>query len=389
MITIPTISELYTGVKSKIESEFGISIPVVGKSYLRVRAAVQAAKLKILYLTLASVQKNSWVDTAEPEASGGTLERYGRVKLGRDPFPARAGVYSVQVTGTTGAEIRANTTFKSDDNSQSPGKMFVLDTAFTLDGTNIISLRALEAGTDSSLAIGNTLTPTSPIALVNSTATVTAITTSPADAEDTEAYRAATIAAFQTETQGGAVGDYRVWSADAQGVAAVYPYAKSGYPSEINLYVEATEDDSTDGKGTPGQTILDDVESVIKRDPDTTKDIDERGRRPLGAVVSVLPVSVLDVTIQVQGYEDLTATIQAGIESALDELVTEIRPYISGADAPADKNNILDKNRIVYSIQSAYPSSVFTGIVLTVDGSTVDSYEFTDGNIPYLLTVSF
>lgn len=389
MITIPTISELYTGVKSKIESEFGISIPVVGKSYLRVRAAVQAAKLKILYLTLASVQKNSWVDTAEPEASGGTLERYGRVKLGRDPFPARAGVYSVHVTGTTGAEIRANTTFKSDDNSQSPGKMFVLDTAFTLDGTNIISLRALEAGTDSSLAIGNTLTPTAPIALVNSTATVTAITTSPADAEDTEAYRAATIAAFQTETQGGAVGDYRVWSADAQGVASVYPYAKSGSPSEINLYVEATEDDSTDGKGTPGQTILDDVESVIELDPDTTKDIDERGRRPLGAVVSVLPVSVLDVTIQVQGYEDLTATIQAGIESALDELVTEIRPYISGADAPASKNNILDKNRIVYSIQSAYPASVFTGIVLTVDGSTVDSYEFTDGNIPYLLTVSF
>lgn len=83
-VQIPTTQELYTSIKSDLETELNINIPVFGKIFLRALAAVQAAKLKLYYLAIASVQKNIFPDTADPESIGGTLERFGIVKLGRN-----------------------------------------------------------------------------------------------------------------------------------------------------------------------------------------------------------------------------------------------------------------------------------------------------------------
>jgi len=47
------------------------------------------------------------------------------------------------------------------------------------------------------------------------------------------------------------------------------------------LFIEATVVDSTDGKGTPSAALIQDVEDVIEFDPDTTKALEDRGRRPL------------------------------------------------------------------------------------------------------------
>ena len=104
MINIKTTSELYTSILADIEAEFGISISLTGKVFLRAMAAVQAAKLRIFYLALGKVQKNIFVDTADPAAQGGTLERFGSVKLNRYPTAATAGEYLVTVTGTSGRD---------------------------------------------------------------------------------------------------------------------------------------------------------------------------------------------------------------------------------------------------------------------------------------------
>ena len=126
-VTIPTTQQLYQNILADLESNLGITIPLFGPIFLRSLAAVQAAKIKLLYLLLADVQKNIWVDLADPIAIGGTLERFGIVKLGRLPFAATAGEYEVEVTGDIGAVIPLNTTFKSNDNSLSPGFLFILD----------------------------------------------------------------------------------------------------------------------------------------------------------------------------------------------------------------------------------------------------------------------
>jgi uncharacterized phage protein gp47/JayE len=312
MIRIPTIQELYDDIISSLETQYGTSISPSGKTFIRSMAAVQSATLKLFYLSNGNIQKNIFVDTAEPESIGGTLERFGRVKLGRNPFAATAGQYKVTVIGEAGAIIKAQTTFKSDDSSLSPGYLFILDNEHTMTSSEEeITLRALTPGTESRLETNDTLTATSPIALVNSIVTVTTEEVEPLAAETTEAYRQATINSYQLEPQGGAATDYRLWAQDAQGVVRVYPYAKSNAVAEINLFVEATVADSTDGKGTPSQSILDDVESVIEFDPDTTLPLYERGRRPLGVFqVNYLPVTVKEIDITISDYQGLSTSRQ-------------------------------------------------------------------------------
>jgi hypothetical protein len=390
MITIPTLSELQASIKADIEAEMGVTIPIIGKTFLWVFTLVQAAKLKLYYLAIAKVQKNIFVDTAEPEASGGTLERFGRVKLGRNPFQPTAGQYEIDVTGTVGAVIPASQTFKSNDDAKNPSKLYVLDLAYTLTSSpDTITVRALESGTGSSLDIGDDLTATSPIAGVNALATVSGEAIQPLAGETLEEYRRKTLDSFRLEAQGGAGTDYRLWASDAQGVQQTYPYAKSGAPNEIDLYVEATTLDSTDGKGTPTTAILDDVEAVIELDPDTTLNISERGRRPLGVFqVNYLPITPLDVDITINGLSATTA-IQTQITNALTNAINAIRPFVASADILDNKNDILDNNKIISVILNAYPQAQFTSIALEVDGVSLSTFTFDFGNIPYVNSISY
>lgn len=386
MTTIPTISQLYADIIADLEAEMTITIPVFGKFFLRAFAGVQAAKLWLIYLVVGFVQKNIFIDTADPVSMGGTLERFGFVKLGRLPFPATAGQYDVTVTGTTGATIPAKATFKSDDTSASPGKLFVLDVAYELTApTDTITIRALEAGVDSQLEIGNTLSATAPIANVNKTATVTSEAVEPLSAEDIEEYRQKAIQAYRLEPQGGAATDYRLWSADVQGVQQVYPYAAPGDDGVINLYVEAAA-----GDGTASSQMLEDVEAAVELDPDTTKPINERGRRPLGVFdINYLSVTIVNVDITIEDFQDLTAAKQIAILNALTAAISEIRPFIAGADILSEKNDILNTNKIVFEIQTAVPGSVFGAVTMTIDSVSQTTYTFLNGEIPFLNSVSY
>ena len=384
-VTIPTLNQLYTDILGQLESELGITIPLFGRNFLRALAAVQAAKLKLIYLMIGDVQKNIFVDTADPESIGGTLERFGRVKLGRSPFSAQSGTYTVGVTGTVGAVIKASSTFKSDDDSSSPSMLYQLDNDYILTGvSDTIDVRALEGGLDSKLVINDTLTATAPIANVESSVIVTVELISPLSAESIEDYRAKAIEAYQLEPQGGAATDYRLWSADAQGVAKVYPYVKQGFAGEIELFVEATVVDSSDGKGTPTATILADVESVVEFDPDTTKPLNERGRRPVGVFnIDFNPVTIKEINVEITGYQNLTPTIQSSIDNAIEAFINEVRPFVDAADVLANKNDILSINNLTFVILQAEPTSIFTGIDLKVDSVSVPTFTFDNGDIPH------
>lgn len=390
MQSIPTITELYDAVLADLEAQYNLSIPVFGKNFLRVLAAVQAAKLKLFYLSLANIQKNIFIDTAESEAIGGTLERFGRVKLNRNPFPATAGQYTLEVTGTIGAVIPAQTTFKSDDTSQNPGNLFILDSDYTLvAATDEITVRSLSTGIETKLAVGNTLTATAPIALVNKSAEVTAEIVEPSAAETIEDYRTKALDAYRLEPQGGAATDYRLWAADAQGVKQTYAYAKSGTDYQINLYVEATIADSTDGKGTPSALLLAEVEEVVEFDPDDTRPDEERGRRPLQAIVNFLPVSIREVDIVINGLVGRNTDIENLIIDALTTEINKVRPFVSACDVLADKNDILDNNKIIATILNARPGSVFGAITLQVDSTTYSSFTFVNGFIPHVNSITF
>ena len=382
MTNLPTLQQLYTGILSDLESEFNITIPLIGKNFLRALAAVQAAKLKLYYLLVADVQKNIFVDTADSVAQGGTLERFGYVKIKRGPFPATAGYYTVSVIGDSGAVIPQNTTFKSDDNSLNPSNLFVLDTAYTLTGTNdTILLRSLSSGLGVKLSVGDTLTSTAPIALVESQVTVTIEDVEPQAAETIEDYRAVVIQSYRLEPQGGAQSDYRLWASEVQGVRQSYPYTDIISINEVNLYVEATIVASTDGKGTPTTQIMDNVRDAIEQ-PTPSRP----SRLPLTATLNVLPITPLDVDIEIAGFQGTpSAVISPTIENSLDN----VRPFMGGIDVLANRNDVFSVNKIINLVLQAQPGSQFGQVTLIVDGVNVNSFTFTDGNIPYFNSLTF
>lgn len=380
MITLPTLTEINTAVIADIEARYGTPVSVVGKSFLRIWAGVISGTSYLMYIALGKVQKNIFVDTCDYE----TLVRFGRVKLGRNPFPATAGIYNVEVTGTIGAVIPVSSTFKSDDDSANPGNLFIIDSTVTLvSTTQIIQLRCLSSGVETKLEVGDTLTATAPIALVNSQCVVDEEITAPLSAETEDEYRSKVLNAFRLEPQGGAGADYRLWSADVQEVKNSYPFAAAGF-TQVNLFIEAKIADSTDGKGTPSSDTLDDVETAIE-DPT----VDRPSRKPILSVVNYLPVTPLDVLITITDYVGLTAEIEATILATISEEMFKIRPFVSSIDVLDNKNDILSNHKIIGLILMAKPGSIFSSVSFTVDGVDYDTYTFSNGNIPHLVSISY
>lgn len=383
MINIKTTKQLFDEIKASIEAALNVTIPLIGPAFLLAFSAVQAAKLRIYYLAISFLQKNTFVDTADPEAIGGTLERWGRAVLGRSPFAALPAKYDVEITGDIGFTIPASTTFKSNDDSLNRGKLFILDVAVTLTTTpETITIRALEGGTDSALDIGDFLTATSPLALANDVVSVLAENEAPTDAEDIEDYREKALESFRLEPQGGAGVDYRLWSFDAVGVANVYPYAKTGFPSYLTIYVESEISASIDGKGSPSPAMLTDVRDVIEFNPDTTLPLNERGRRPLTDnpdVVSIVPLDV-EVTIASSSFTPAQETLVA---SGIETYIKGIRPVVDSIPEPI--NDTIRLNSIIFAIESAVSGVNYGTVSFTVDGTPYTSqYQMQESEIPFI-----
>jgi len=389
-VQIPTLIELYTSIKGDLDTEIGGVSPIFGKTYINALSGVQAAKMKLYYLAIANLQKNVFPDLAESEAKGGTLERFGRVKLNRNPFRAVAAQYTVNVTGEIGAIIKVNTTFKSDDSSNSPSQLFVLDTEFTFVATTgIITLRAFESGLDSKLSIGDTLTANAPILNADEVCTVATESVTPLSEEDLEVYRAKIVEAFRLEPNGGSGSDYRIWSADVQGVLMVYPYARAGFANEIEIFVESTIANSTDGLGTPNAQMLLDVASVIEFDPDTTAPLNERGRRPLGVFnIEVTPITIKPIDIFITGFVGGTTAIETSIFSAINDGIGKVRPFVASTDVLADKNDLISQSNLIFLLMSAN-QSVFTSLTFEVDSVASTSETFLLGDIPVLNSITY
>jgi len=385
MQDIPKLKDIYNNVIADIEGEFNFQIPPFLKNVFRAFAAVQAGSMKLNYLAIAKVQRNVLPDYAEPVASGGTLERHGRIKLNRGPFPAIPSKYEVDVIGTVGATVPAGTVFIADDDSLSPEKRWVLDQDFTLQTSpDTMELRALEAGLDSQLQNGDTLTSSTPITNVDDQVVVTNESQEPKSAETFEQYRQVVIDAYRYSPQGGAATDYRLWTFDAQGVRTSYPFTVAGTPNKVVIYVEANPSDSVNGNGEPTTTILQEAEDVIRLDPDTTLPLHERGRKPLTDEIDVQPVDPIPVDIEVQSFQDYDSSLGSQLKTVFDDYIFEVRPFVSGIDQLTDRKDRFSENVIIYLIQTVKSPALFGAVTLTVNGSQVSSYQFTDGEAPYL-----
>lgn len=385
MVTLPTKNELFEATLADLNAEYGITIPLFGKNFLRAMAAVHAGTHWLIYKSIANTQKNIFIDTADPESQGGTLERFGRIKLGRNPNPATSSIYTVQFTATAGT-IPASTTFKSDDGSLNPGELYVIDQASILIAPFIYTVISTNRGLETKLEIGDTITVTSPVpGLTSPVGIIVGETTAPIAAETVEDYRRKGLDSYRLEPQGGSGSDYRIWASEVPGVLQSYNFAASGAPNEVNLFIEATIGDSTDGKGTPTATIISDVTAAIENATALRPQ-----RKPLTVDVNYLPISPLDVVITVSGAAWQTPAIETNINLLLADKIEVIRPFVSSIDVLSEKNDTFGVNDIIAVIASNYPGQVFNAPVLSIDGSPVtSSFTFNDGDIPFFVSFVF
>jgi uncharacterized phage protein gp47/JayE len=396
---IPTILQLYNRISANLINKLGLVLPSDQlKLVLDTVGANIAGELKLLYLNQVDIENNMWPDTADLAVDGGQLNRMGQLRLNRQPFSATDGYYVVTVAGTAGSTLPAQLTYKSNDDSKSPGNLYMLDTPYTLTGSgDVITLRALNAGEDFLLNVNDYLTATQPLIGVNQQVQVTGVTTQPTNAQDTSLYRQQIIATYRLRPQGGAKADYRLWSQDAAGVQQVYPYVKNGDAGVVQVYVEATPVDSVDGNGTPSDALLAAVQSVIDFSPDDTLPTDERGRRPIQAIINqgvqggAIPIITIPVDIAITGLVTSSAEIIADINNSLVMFLQTIRPYIPACDLASDQNkgllNPVKAESIV--LDTIGDLNSFTGFQLSVDGVATNLYTFAGGNIPYLRNLIF
>lgn len=396
MITAPTLTEIYTAISADFKTRFAISSENDLKRVLIALASSNAGMLKLFYLALLDVQKNIWPDLADSEEMGGTLERFGRVKLGRDPYPATQGEYTLTITGVSGATIPIGTQYKSSSESTNPNKLFTTTESVTLSGTSgVISVLADNSGIDSELAENDILYTVNPITNIVSKAVVYSVDTIPVDAEDLEIYRELVLQSFRLEPNGGSASDYVYWALDVAGIRTVYPFTASGTSGVVSIYAEALVASSTDGHGTPSAALMEalwksDKTGVFELDPDTTQSIYNRGRRQIGlSEINIIAVTPVPVIVTITNLKTQTDAEKASISSKITDLLYYKRPYIAGVGDINSRNDTLYLSDVMIAVSNAVAvGNTYDSIAVTCNGLALP-FQFLDGNIPYLSSVVY
>lgn len=396
MVTPPTLAELFSAVSADFKNRFSISSEDDLKRVLMALAASNSGMLKLFYLALMDVQKNVWPDTADSESIGGTLERYGRLKLGRDPYPATQGEYTLEITGSIGATVPSGTQFKSSSESTHPNSLFTSTESLTLTSTTgYISVLANNSGTDYELAVDDVLFTVNPITNITSRVTVYSVDIVPSDNEDIELYRELVMQSFRLEPNGGSASDYVFWALDVDGIRTVYPFTLAGSSGVGVIYAEATVDASTDEHGTPSQALMDalwksDKTGVFELDPDTTQSIYNRGRRQLGlSDLNILPVTPIPVVVTITGLKVQTDSEKASILSKITDTLYTKRPYVAGVGDINSRNDTLYLSDIIIAISKAVEvGNTYDSVDVTCNGLSLP-FQFLNGNIPYISSVVY
>jgi len=353
-------------------------------------SGVLAAQFKLAYLGVEDAQRNLYPDTADTFENGGSLNRLGSIYLNRDIRPATSAIYRVNVTGVEDSVLRSGLTFKSNIDSSNPNKLYILENEYTLTGSNdLITIRSIGGGLTYSQDNNNSLTITEPVIGVDKTVTINKNSfvsfTDPVASETTQEFRNAILNAIQLEPQGGSKADYRLWSSDAAGVRFVYPYLKDGDSGTVQIFVE-----SSGNGGVPNQTILDEVEEVNNFDPDETRPLQERARRPIQANLEVLPVDPINVEINIIGLNDSSTAIRESIELNVIAFLRNIRPFVDGADLIRNKNDILFSAKLQGVVTDVLDAdNFFNDFNMLVGGISETSVIFAREKIPNLINVNY
>ena len=392
-ITIPTTQELINTFVSTFESKFSQTVPALERSFISVLGRVLAFSDTGLYKYAA----NRILQSLAVTATGDNLDLIGS-NYGVDRIAGVAAQIDIALGGEVGSTLPQTAAFVGDNS----GVRYYPETDVTYDATSeTFTIVSEEIGTTGNAVSGDTFTLTSPISGLDNTGTYDSTDAAGADRESDSAYRRRILDEIRTVGGAGNGVDYRRWGEGSANVARIYPYSGTpadgsegtSEPGDRTIYVEAATAYSADR--TADAALLAAVRDLINTDPDTSL-----ARVPLGmtdGTLFVKSVTIQDIYITIT---DLTATgdtglvdIKADVESALEDYLLTLSPFVTGVDVEVDRNDTITGLTIARVAQQIFDDLGATAtaitFALTDGGSSEGSYTVPQGYLTALGSVSY
>jgi uncharacterized phage protein gp47/JayE len=302
----------------------------------------------LLYQAILWVYKQIFPQSAEYES----LKLLGLI-VGITPVPAVSAIILCTVPGTTGAWVYSGKTFIGSNNIT---YRVTTDTEIIAGNATNVPMLALTSGEDGNLDNGEILDIVQTDLSLTGTATVTGTQTTGADEESQASFSARVIIRYRTRYITGSTGAYVLNGLECPNFIWIGPYADVALPGTVNVYGRV--DNTSTGIPTAGQLV--ELLDCLTYDPTTGK----ATRKPIGDIINCLPISNRQFDIEVF-INAGSPTINALIETALDDFIYALEPYIEGVSV--SRKNVLtntDAASTADSIATQYDAKV-TQVVVT------------------------
>lgn len=387
---IPTTQDTFDLILANIESRTNQTSPLPVRAFNRVIAGAVALVITGLYKFGAERAAQSLAVTA----TGVDLENIGADK-GVTRTAAVAAVVTADLPGTNGTAIPSTISYTAASNGL---RYFPDADAVVAGGVAALTLTCEQLGAVGNLNNGETLSISAQISGAATTATVTGTSTTGANEQEQETYRARVLTAQRVTTGGGNSADYRIWSEEPAGVRRAYPYSGqptdsggTSSPPERTVYVEAQVSIDPDGIAPPA--LLDAVRDSITTDPQTGFE-----RQPLGLTDDTLFVESivrLGVFVEVQGLlvdPSKEAQAKSDTADALDLYSASVLMFITGLDFEGDRNDILSVASIGGVVDDALraTSGTITSVRFGFDATLSElRYQLRPGELVKIDTITY
>ena len=288
-----SLTDLIQRVESDVISRLGTGTPTRAAAS-RVLSRAMAGAVHELYGYVDFISRQVIPETAEGEYLEAWATTFG---VTRKAATFAAG--DVIFTGADASTIPTGTALQLPDGTEYTTTADGVIAA----GVATVPVTVGPAGSAGNVENGVTLTLTSPVAGVDGTATVDAITGG-ADVETDEALLARLLARIQTPPRGGSAADYKNWALEVEGVTRAFVF-----PLRY-------------GAGTVGVTFVRDGDADLVPDAGEVQAVQDyiEARRPVTADVTVFaPVPVeIDLTIKLQPN---TAAVRAAVTAEIEDAI--------------------------------------------------------------------
>lgn len=373
MPKIPDKVTIKNRIIADLETALGQTTPWLPKAWNRSIAGSLTGLFLLCYNAILWVYEQAFPEKADYEA----LILLGKL-VGLVPTKSVAAIITADVAGTEGETVAVGTLFQS-----TTGIVYKVTTGGIISsGVASCILTAQTRGEAGNTADGEVLSIVSADPVLTGTATVTGTTTSGAEAESEEHFRARVVARYKRRVTGGSPADYENWGLETPHFVWVSPYAHESIPGRVVLYGRV--DNQPDGIPTAAQLL--ELKNMVTYDPETGK----KYRRPIGDEVECLAISryLFDIEISIK---DASALVKANIENALIEYLDSLEPYNEGISSL--RNDAVTNAGISAAIGSIAKEAGATILQIvvkeTLTGTTVNNYILYGGEHAKMNSITF